>query len=67
MKNDWIQGKNLNYETMEIEERDNVVIIPAWQFALFIEKYHEYRRSMLMYLGLFVVMVVLWVWSMYLP
>jgi len=64
---DWIQGKALNLETMEIEERDDLVIIPAWQFALLIRKYNEYRQSMIIYFGLVIVMFVLWIWSSYLP
>jgi hypothetical protein len=64
---DWIQGKVLNLDTMEIEERDDLVIIPAWQFALLIRKHEEYRHSMIMYFVLLIAMFVLWVWSVYLP
>lgn len=64
---DWINGKVLNLETMEIEERDDLVIIPAWQFALLINKFNEYRHSMMIYFGLLIVMFVFWVWSVYLP
>ena len=64
---DWIQGKVLRLETMEIDERDDLVIIPAWQFALMISKYNNYRQSMILYFGLTVVMFVLWMWSVYLP
>ena len=64
---DWIQGKVLRLETMEIEERDNLVIIPAWQFALWVRQYNGYRQSMIIYFGLVVVMFVLWMWSAYLP
>ena len=64
---DWIQGKTLNLETMEIEERDDLVIIPAWQFALLIRRHNEYRRSEIIYFGLIIVMFVLWLWSPYFP
>ena len=64
---DWINGKRLNLETMEIEERDDLVIIPAWQFALLISKFNEYRHSMIIYFGLLIIMFVFWVWSVYLP
>lgn len=64
---DWINGKVLNLETMEIEERDDLVIIPSWQFALLINKHNEYRHSMMIYFGLLIVMFVFWVWSVYLP
>ena len=63
---DWIQGKNLNLETMEIEERDDVVVIPAWQFALMIKRYHDTRHAMLSYFVLVVVMFVFWMWTFYL-
>ena len=59
---DWIQGKSLSLETMEIEERDDLVIIPAWQFALLIRTHNIYRQSAIIYLGLVVVMFVLWIW-----
>ncbi len=64
---DWIQGKVLNLETMEIEERDDLVIIPSWQFALLISKFNNYRQSMIVYFALAVGLVVFWAWSLYLP
>jgi hypothetical protein len=64
---DWFKENNLILETMEIEERDDVIVIPAWQFVLLINKLKEYRHSMIIYFGLLIVMFVFWVWSVYLP
>lgn len=42
---DWIQGKKLELETLEIEERDDLVVIPSWQFALLVQNYIELKKS----------------------
>ncbi len=55
---DWINGKTLNIETLEIEERDNVVILPAWQFALFVRRYRDRTASMITWFLLSIVLVI---------
>jgi len=56
---DWIQGKKFTEETMNIEEEDDKVIIPKWQFALFVREFYEYRRSNNGYALLLLIMAVL--------
>jgi len=56
---DWIQGKKFTEETMTIEEEDDKVIIPKWQFALFVREFYEYRRSTNGYALLTLIMAVL--------
>ena len=58
---DWISGKRLNLETSDIEERDDVVTIPAWQFALFVHEYEECRKSMILYLFVLLCVIGLFV------
>ena len=59
---DWIQGKKLKLETMEIEERDDLVIMPAWQFALLVEDYQELKRSLITYLVMFLAVLGFCLW-----
>jgi hypothetical protein len=59
---DWIKGKKLKLETMEIEERDDLVIIPAWQFALFVEDYQELKRNLITYLIMFLAAIGFCIW-----
>ena len=54
---DWIQGKKFTEERMDIEEQDDKVIIPQWQFALFVREFYEYRRSNTLYALLLLVLV----------
>lgn len=59
---DWIKGKKLKLETLEIEESGDQVIIPAWQFALFVGDYQELKRSLITYLVLFLVAAAALLW-----
>lgn len=59
---DWIKGNKLKLETLEIEERDDLVIIPAWQFALFVADYQELKRSLIAYLVIFLAALGLCLW-----
>ena len=58
---EWMQKGKLterNLENMDIEEQDDKVIIPKWQFALLYHAFYEYRRSNLIYAGMVLVLVV---------
>ena len=37
---------------------DGFVILPAWQFALFVKEYENYRYNNIIWFGMFVLMVV---------
>jgi len=56
-----------NLENMDIEEQDDKVIIPKWQFAIFVHAFREYRSATLMYalmiLALVGVMFILSIWG----
>jgi len=60
---DWIQGRKFTDENMDIEEQDDKVIIPAWQFALFVREFYEYRRSNAVYALLLLAVVFLFMFS----
>ena len=60
---DWIQGRKFTEENMDIEEQDDKVIIPQWQFALFVREFYEYRRSNAVYALLLLVVVFLYLFS----
>ena len=62
---DWIQGKKFTEERMDIEEQDDKVIIPQWQFALFVQEFYEYRRSNTGYALLLLVLVFVLLLSMF--
>ena len=56
---DWIQGKNFTEEKMDIKEQDDKVIVPAWQFALFVREFYEYRKASNVYALLILVLAFL--------
>lgn len=37
---------------------DGFVVLPAWQFALFVKEYESYRRSTIAWFGLFVILAM---------
>lgn len=66
---EWITGRELtkrNLENMDIEEQDDKVIIPKWQFVIFVHAFYEYRRTnsiyAIMVLALVVAMVYFSIW-----
>jgi len=50
--------KDLDY--LELEDLGERVSIPKWQFVLFVKRYVEYKLNMYGFLGLFLLVVFLW-------
>ena len=43
---------------------DGFVVLPAWQFALFVRRYEDHRLNLIMWFGMFVLITIFLIWMM---
>jgi hypothetical protein len=63
---DWLKGQKLNLETCDlVESEEGFISLPAWQWAMFVHEYENYRYNSYLWIAMF--LLAIFVFLVFLP